>query len=86
MELNLFDGAVMLTVLGEVPDREAALREIFGARKPGGILLVEETLRDPHFPTRGTVNRLARAAGFIEKDFSGNRFSCSPALEKPYGS
>jgi len=35
---NQFDRALLVSVLGEIPDREAALREIFGALKPGGIL------------------------------------------------
>jgi len=83
LEHNYFDRAVMVTVLGEIPDREAALRELFEAVRPGGILLVEETIRDPHFQTRHTVSRLAVAAGFREKDFSGNRFSYSLILEKP---
>lgn len=78
-----FDRAVLVMVLGEIPDREAALREIFGSLKPGGILLVEETIRDPHFQTRGTVLRLAGAAGFVEKVFSGSRFSYTLILEKP---
>lgn len=78
-----FDRAVMVTVLGEIPDREAALREMYEALRPGGFLLIEETIRDPHFQTHGTVTRLATAAGFLEKDFSGNRFSYSLALKKP---
>lgn len=83
LEYGQFDRAVLITVLGEIPDREAALREIFKALKPGGILLVEETIRDPHFQTRSTVTRLARAAGFIEKEFSGNWFSYILTWEKP---
>ena len=83
LEHNYFDRAVLVTVLGEIPDREAALGEIFGSLKPGGILLVEETIRDPHFQTRGTVLRLAGAAGFVEKEFSGNRFSYTLTLQKP---
>jgi predicted methyltransferase len=59
------------------------LHEIFAALKPGGILLVEETIRDPHFQSRSTVTRLAGAAGFIE--FFGNRFSYALTLEKPSG-
>lgn len=81
-EHERFDRAVMITVLGEIPDREAALREIYGAMKPGGILLIEETIRDPHFQTRNTVTRLAGDAGFIEKDFFGNRFSYTMTLQK----
>ncbi|MDD1695518.1 MAG: methyltransferase domain-containing protein [Methanoregula sp.] len=85
LEPDSFDRAVMVTVLGEIPDREAALKEIYDALRPGGILLVEETIRDPHFQSRSTVTRLARGAGFFEKEFSGNRFSYSLSLEKPAG-
>jgi len=84
LEHNTYDRAVMVTVLGEIPDREAALRELFEVLKPGGILLIEETIRDPHFQTHGTVSRLAGAAGFSEKEFFGNRFSYSVTLEKPW--
>jgi ubiquinone/menaquinone biosynthesis C-methylase UbiE len=77
-----FDRAVMITVLGEIPDREAALQEIYGAMKPRGILLIEETVRDPHFQSRNTVTRLAGDAGFIEKEFFGNRFSYVITLQK----
>jgi ubiquinone/menaquinone biosynthesis C-methylase UbiE len=37
-----FDRAFMVTVLGEIADRDAAMREIFHALKPGGILSVTE--------------------------------------------
>jgi len=86
LECNYFDRVVLVTVLGEIPDREAALQEIFEALKPGGILLVEETLPDPHFQTRNTVRGLTGAAGFIEKEFFGNRFSYTVTLKKPSGS
>jgi ubiquinone/menaquinone biosynthesis C-methylase UbiE len=84
LEHERFDRAVLITVIGEIPDREAALREIFAALRPGGILLVEETIRDPHFQTRSTILRLAGAAGFIEKEFFGNYFSYTLTLEKPF--
>jgi len=85
LDRNHFDRAVLVTVLGEIPDREAALREIFDVLKPGGILLVEETILDPHYQTRSTVTRLAGAAGLIEKEFFGNSFSYTLTLEKPSG-
>lgn len=85
LERDRFDRAVLITVLGEIPGREAALREIFDALRPGGILLVEETIRDPHFQTRCTVTRLAESAGFLEKEFSGSYFSYTLILEKPSG-
>lgn len=51
-----YDRIVMVTVLGEIPDREGAMKEIYGALKPGGILLIEETIRDPHFQKIGRAH------------------------------
>lgn len=85
LERDRFDRAVMVTVLGEIPDRKAALEDIFGALKPGGFLVIEETVRDPHFQRRSTVRELAGAAGFSEKQLSGGRFSYMLSLEKPSG-
>lgn len=61
---NLVDRAIMSTVLGEVPDRAAALADIYRTLKPGGILSDTEVFPDPHFLTQGTVRRLAEEAGF----------------------
>lgn len=63
-----FDRALLVTVLGEIPDRLAALREICHALRPGGLLSVTEILPDPHFQGQGTVRRLAQEAGFIVDD------------------
>jgi hypothetical protein len=69
--------------LGEIPDREAALKEVFSALKAGGVLSVTEVIVDPHFQGRATVLRLATSAGFREKKFLGNRLAFSLHLEKP---
>lgn len=73
LERACFDRALLVTVLGEIPDRQAALEEIFVALKPGGILSVTEIIFDPHFQRRPTVTRLAEAAGFRERAFYGSR-------------
>ena len=78
-----FDRALLVTVLGEIPDRKAALKEIFDALNPGGILSVTEIIFDPHFQSRNTVVRLAGAIGFREKEFFGNRIAFTLNLEKP---
>jgi len=78
-----FDRALLVTVLGEIPDREAALKEIHDALKPGGILSVTEIVFDPHFQSRKTVTRMAEAAGFKENKFFGNRIAFTLNLEKP---
>ncbi len=82
LEHDRFDRAVLVTVLGEIPNREAALKEIHGALKSGGILSVTEIIFDPHFQSRGTVTRLAEAAGFKERAFFGNRIAYTLHLEK----
>jgi len=77
-----FDRAIMVTVLGEIVDQEAALREIYGSLKPGGLLSVTETVFDPHFQRRDAVLSLARKVGFVEREFYGNRFVFTLNLEK----
>jgi ubiquinone/menaquinone biosynthesis C-methylase UbiE len=77
-----FDRALLVTVLGEIPDREAALREIFEALKPEGILSVTETMFDPHYQSRRSVTRLAEAVGFRERAFFGNRLAYTLHFEK----
>lgn len=72
---SLYDRAVLITVIGEIPDRQGALCEIFQALRPGGILLIEETIRDPHFQTKNAVLALTESIGYVEKEFFGNRFS-----------
>lgn len=44
-----FDAALLLGVLGEIPDQRAALRELRRVLKPDGRLIVGETVLDPHF-------------------------------------
>lgn len=72
-----------MTVLGEIPDRERALRELFDALRPGGILSVTEIVFDPHFQSRRTVTRLAEAAGFRNRAFHGNRIAFVLQFQKP---
>jgi cyclopropane fatty-acyl-phospholipid synthase-like methyltransferase len=83
LEHSRYDRAVLVTVLGEIPDRERALKEIFKALKPGGILCVTEVIFDPHFQSRDAVLRFASAVGFREKKWVGNRFAFTTCLEKP---
>jgi ubiquinone/menaquinone biosynthesis C-methylase UbiE len=69
-----FDRAIMVTVLGEIPNREAALGEIYKALKPGGILSITEVLPDPHYQSRRTVRNLAEKVGFqVDEVYSGLR-------------
>ena len=58
-----FDGAYLATVLGEIPDRGAALRELRRVVKPAGRVVVGELFGDPHMVTEGALRREAEAAG-----------------------
>jgi ubiquinone/menaquinone biosynthesis C-methylase UbiE len=58
-----FDGAFLVTVLGEVPDQEAALRELRRVVRPGGRIVVGELFGDPHMVSHAALQQRAQAAG-----------------------
>src|SRR5256885_4342257 len=64
LEAQQHDRAVMAAVLGEIPDRQAALADVFQSLRPGGLLAVAELVFDPHFQRRTSVEKLAGEAGF----------------------
>jgi len=58
------DGAYLVTVLGEIPDQEAALRELARVVKPGGRVVVGElALGDPHWVSPRALRARAERAG-----------------------
>jgi ubiquinone/menaquinone biosynthesis C-methylase UbiE len=68
------DGVVLTAVLGEIPDGDAALREIRRVLKPDGRLVVGELFGDPHFTTRASLERMGAEAGLALGEHSGNWF------------
>jgi ubiquinone/menaquinone biosynthesis C-methylase UbiE len=58
-----FDAAYLTAVLGEVPDQDAALRELARVLKPGGRLLVGELFGDPHWVRPKRLRQRAETAG-----------------------
>jgi ubiquinone/menaquinone biosynthesis C-methylase UbiE len=67
-----FDGAYLVTVLGEIPDQDAALRELRRVVKPGGRIVVGELFGDPHMVTHSALAKRASSAGLrVERKLGG---------------
>ena len=77
------DAVVLTAVLGEIPEREAAMEEVARVLRPGGRLIVGELFGDPHFQTPATVERLATDAGLLLEERSGPWFGSFTRLGKP---
>ena len=78
-----FDRALLVTVLGEIPDRVAALREIRDSLKPGGLLSLTEVFPDPHYQRRDTVRQLAQQAGLEVRETFGTWRAHTTNLARP---
>jgi SAM-dependent methyltransferase len=74
-EANSFDRAWLVTVLGEIPNRLAALCNIHQLLREGGVLSITEIIGDPHYQRRQTVLNLAEEAGFVPTEFWGSPLS-----------
>jgi len=67
-----FDRVNLLGVLGEIPDKVAALAEVRRVLKDSGLLAVGEFALDPDYPRRATVIEWCRRAGLAPSAARGS--------------
>jgi ubiquinone/menaquinone biosynthesis C-methylase UbiE len=72
---DTFDAAFMMTVLGEIPNQEAALGELRRVLKANGRLVVGEFIFDWHAVPLGVLKRRAKRQGFSFESRLGPRLS-----------
>lgn len=75
--------AFLVTVLGEIGDRDLALDRMRAALKPGGILSFSEIVFDPHYQRLGDLTRRAIACGLEPADQYVKRLSYTANFRRP---
>lgn len=85
-EAGTFDRALLVAVLGEIPNKVSALCEIWRALRPGGVLSITEVFLDPHLQTPATIRRFAHQTGFEVKAMVGRFPAFTINLVKPLDS
>ena len=78
-----FDAIFMVTVVGEIEDREAFLTEAARVLRPGGVLSVTEHHPDPDFEHAQEVAECLRTHGFVPLQKLGWRWAYTLNALKP---
>ena len=79
---GFFDAIYMITVIGEIPHLEKALKELGRVLAPSGTLALSEVLLDPDYPCATALIRKAATAGFRLRKKVGNFFYYTLVFEK----
>jgi ubiquinone/menaquinone biosynthesis C-methylase UbiE len=84
-----FDAVVLVTTLGEIPDRRAAWREMARVLRPGGRIVNGELFGDPHWVSPRSAEQHATAVGLGSHRRLGSwagyfgRYQHAPGSEAP---
>jgi ubiquinone/menaquinone biosynthesis C-methylase UbiE len=82
-EDGTFDAAYLTTVLGEIPDQDAVLREFARVLRPGGRLVVGELIGDPHYVRLAPMRLRASGAGLTFERRVGNALGYFARFARP---
>ncbi len=77
LEDSVFDRIFMVTVLGEVDNKDGYLEDIYRILKEDGVLSISELAGDPDKLSLAEVQSLVSAHGFAVQDVLGGRFNRS---------
>ncbi|MBI9047553.1 MAG: class I SAM-dependent methyltransferase [Anaerolineaceae bacterium] len=80
---DYFDQVMMVTVFGEIPDKDLMLSEIKRVLKPGGKLGIGELLLDPDYARQKTVYDWCENAGLKGQSLHGSHFQYLMTFTKP---
>ncbi len=80
-----FDAAYLISVLGEIPDGDGALRELSRVLKPTGRLIIGELFVDPDFVSLQRLQARAKKAGFIFRTKTGGALAYLARFELANG-
>ncbi|MCL2474871.1 MAG: methyltransferase domain-containing protein [Chloroflexi bacterium] len=80
---NTFDIVFLVSMLQEIPDKNAAFTEFRRVLKPGGLLSISETLVDMDYYMKKTLIKFATQAGMVQANYKGNFLSYTISFLKP---
>lgn len=83
LEPASYDLAFLVTVLGEIPDRDLAIRRLGDALKPGGTLSVTEVFGDPHYQRYADLERRCLSAGLEPAGRHGSTLFYTANFRRP---
>lgn len=78
-----FAAAYLVTVLGEIPDQDGAIRELARVLERGGRLVVGELVGDPHYVRLAPLRLRASGAGLAFERRVGNALGYFARFRKP---
>jgi len=82
LDSNLFDRVFMVTVLGEIDNKDSYLKEIHRVLKDDGVFSVTELAGDPDKLSLDELRSLVSAYGFEENNVFGSKLNYTINLKK----